>query len=170
MAQHVQSLNRVLCKTKEACPELNLILLERDDLTDTGWLVPQTFFVPSAKFRARCPIAHWTAAHATAEIYAPESIHKKIARKTKIDSLQTVDRLANQLPDFVTLHIPPPNFFHQVWISVKKGDTTYWLVGDKFLNFNKVEGNFIMRFSLALYGIKAGLRLHALYISSLTKL
>ncbi len=114
-------------------------------------------------------IAPWSDAHPAAEIYAPEGIHKKIARKTKIDSIQSVDRLANQLPDFVALHTPPPHFFHEVWISVKQGDTSYWLVGDAFLNFDSVEGNFIMKFLLGLYGIKPGLRLHKLFPLGLDK-
>lgn len=114
-------------------------------------------------------IAPWSNAHPTADIFAPEGIHKKIIKKTKIDSLQSVDTLTNQLPDFVALHVPPPHFFHEVWISVKQGDTCYWLVGDSFFNFDKVEGNFIMKFLLGFYGIKPGLRRHKLLTLGMDK-
>ena len=72
------------------------------------------------------------------------------------------------MPNHVQIHVPPPNTFHKVWLSVKQGETTFWIVGDAFLNFETVEGNFIKKFLPGLDGIKTGLRLHKLFRVGLT--
>ena len=107
-------------------------------------------------------IAPWSAAHPDAEVYAPQEMHK-LLKPGLSSNLYSIGELAAQLPDFVQVHVPPPNKFHEVWLRVQKQDITYWIVGDAFLNFETVEGNFLMKFLLGVYGIKPGLRLHKLF-------
>ena len=71
------------------------------------------------------------------------------------------------MPEFVQIHVPPANKFHEVWLSVKQEQTIYWIVCDAFLNFETVEGGFIKKFLLGLYGIKPGLRMHKMFRLSL---
>ena len=108
-------------------------------------------------------MAPWSAAHPDAELFAPEAMHDKLNKRDIVGNLQSIGELAAQMPDFVQVHVPPPNKFHEVWLRVQQEDTTFWIVGDAFLNFETVEGNFILRFLLGIYGIKPGLRLHKLF-------
>ena len=125
---------------------------------------------PSSKILLLAPcIGHtlgmvpWLTGHPESDSYAPEAIHAKIIENGFQGELQSIEKLAEQLPEFVSVHVPPPNKFQEIWLSVRQGDTTYWIVGDAFLNFESVEGNFIKKFLLGLYGIKPGLRLHKLF-------
>ena len=55
-----------------------------------------------------------------------------------------------------------------MWLTGKQDETTLWIIGDAFLNFETVAGNLIKKFLLGLYGIKPGLRLHKLFRLGLT--
>ncbi len=114
-------------------------------------------------------ILPWSKAHPTAQIFASEDILEKLARKTRIDSLRPIADLDQHLPSSMSIHIPPPHFLHEIWIRVQQDGASYWLVSDAFLNFNKVEGNFILKFLLGFYGMKPGLRLHKLFPLGLDK-
>ncbi|MBL6745013.1 MAG: hypothetical protein ISP88_03805 [Pseudomonadales bacterium] len=113
-------------------------------------------------------ISGWSAAHTNAELFAPDAIHEKITKNCGVDELQSVGALAAQMPDHVQIHVPPQNKFHEVWLSVKQSETTFWVIGDAFLHFETVDGNYIKKFLLGLYGIKPGLRLHKLFRLGLT--
>lgn len=133
------------------------------------------FVTPNSKLLLLAPcvghtlgISGWSATHANAELFAPDAIHEKVTINGIVGKPQSIGVLAAQMPNHVQIHVPPPNKFHEVWLRVKQGETTFWIVGDTFLNFETVEGNFIKKFLLGLYGIKPGLRLHKLFRLGLT--
>jgi len=133
------------------------------------------FGTPNSKLLLLAPcvghtlgIAGWSAAHPDAELFAPDAIHEKFRKSGVVDKLQSIGALAAKMPSHVQIHVPPPYKFHEVWLSVKQGETTFWIIGDAFLNFETVAGNFIKKFLLGLYGIKPGLRLHKLFRLGLT--
>lgn len=128
------------------------------------------FITPDSKLLLLAPcvghtlgIPGWLNTHANAEPFAADAIHEKITKNGGVGKLQSVGALAAQMPKHVQIHVPPSNKFHEVWLSVKQGGTTFWIVGDAFLNFETVDGNFIKKFLLGLYGIKPGLRMHKLF-------
>lgn len=108
-------------------------------------------------------VGPWLDAYPDAEMFAPEAIQERIRKKRGIDTIHALADLEAQLPENVRLHILPDNRFHEVWISIDVSEKTYWLIGDAFLNFDKVEANFFMKFLLGIYGIKPGLRLHKMF-------
>lgn len=105
----------------------------------------------------------WVDAHPQAQVFAPPALHHRLRKKRGVDQLHTIEALQALLPDHVRLHVAADNKFHEVWLSVDSGEKTYWLIGDAFLNFEKVEANFILKFLLGVYGIKPGLRLHKMF-------
>lgn len=105
----------------------------------------------------------WLDAHPQARVFAPEALHDRLRRKRGVEQIQPLQALESFLPEHARLHIPPDNKFHEVWLSIDSADKTYWLIGDAFLNFEKVEANFFLRFLLGIYGIKPGLRLHKMF-------
>lgn len=109
-------------------------------------------------------IVPWQQHYPDARAFAPQGLQDRLQKKKRsIDGLESVETLAALLPGHVKLHVLPENKFHEVWLSVDSGNRTYWLICDAFLNFDYVDGNFIMKFLLGLYGIKPGLRLHKIF-------
>ena len=109
----------------------------------------------------------WMEANSSAELFAPEGLHERLRKKQDLQQIQNLQALETILPDAVKLHVLPENRFQEVWVSVTHGETTYWLMGDAVLNFDTVEGNFIFKFLLGVYGIKPGLRLHKMFLRGL---
>ncbi|MDA0687726.1 MAG: hypothetical protein O2948_03690 [Proteobacteria bacterium] len=109
-------------------------------------------------------IVPWQQHYPDARVFAPQGLQDRLRKKKRsIDGLESVETLAALLPGHVKLHVLPENKFHEVWLSVDSGNRTYWLICDAFLNFDYVDGNFIIKFLLGLYGIKPGLRLHKIF-------
>lgn len=114
-------------------------------------------------------IVPWQERHPDARVFAPQGLQDRLQKKKRsIEGMESIETLSSLLPAQVKLHVLPQNKFHEVWLSVDSGDKTYWLICDAFLNFDHVDGNFIMKFLLGLYGIKPGLRLHKIFRMGLT--
>lgn len=108
-------------------------------------------------------IRPWLDAFEGARVFASERLHKKLRKKTGVQLIGSPAALASQLPTSIQVHVPPPHFMNELWISIEVDDTVYWLVGDAFLNFDRVDGNAIWKFFLGFYGLKPGLRQHKLF-------
>lgn len=109
-------------------------------------------------------IVPWQQQHPDARVFAPQGLQDRLQKKKRdIDAMESLETLAALLPEQVNLWVLPENRFHEVWLSVDSGNRTYWLICDAFLNFDHVDGNFILKFLLGLYGIKPGLRLHKMF-------
>ncbi|MCG8414335.1 MAG: hypothetical protein MI746_08965 [Pseudomonadales bacterium] len=110
----------------------------------------------------------WLEAHATARAFAPEGVQERLRKKKRDTSrLRPIEELESELPEQVRLYRLPENKFHEIWISVDEGSTTYWLFGDAVLNFETLEANFIMKFLLGVYGVREGLNVHKLFLRGL---
>ena len=133
------------------------------------------FVTPNSKLLLLAPcaghtlgIAVWSAEHPDAELFAPDAIHEIFRKSGVVDKLQSIGALAAQMPSHLQIHLPPPNKFHEVWLTNKQDETTFWIIGDAFLNFETVAGNLIKKILLGLYSIKPGLRLNELFRLGLT--
>lgn len=110
----------------------------------------------------------WLQSHLDATAFAPKGVKARLEKKKRDTSaLHSIEELVPLLPDHVQLHELPDNNFHEVWISVEKNNTVFWMFGDAILNFDSLDVNFIIKFLLGVYGIKEGLNLHKMFLRGL---
>ena len=110
----------------------------------------------------------WLEKFPDAQAFSMPGVKERLVKKKRpIDALRPVEELTAVLPEHIQLHVLPENKFHEVWISVDRGNTSYWMFGDAILNFETLEGNFILKFLLGIYGIKEGLNLHKMFLRGL---
>ena len=94
-----------------------------------------------------------------ARVFASDTARPRLASKCQCQP-EPPDALAELLPTGVRCHEPPDAANGELWIEVESGNQSFWLVCDVFLNLPEINGGFIQRMLIGLYGLKEGLALH----------
>lgn len=78
------------------------------------------------------------------------------ARRGNFEAIRP-DRLEIDLPEGLSLHVPPGGELGEVWMRVEDAGRVHWAVCDAFSNIERLADGLWLRLGQRLYGLRTGL-------------